>query len=302
MKNKIVIAGGSGFLGQSLVDKLSNEDTEVVILTRKRNKNHAVSQVQWDGKTLGVWTKELEGSKAVINLAGRSVNCRYTEKNKQEIIESRVNATLVIGKAIQGLANPPLVWINAGSAAIFGNAGDTLNTEESTPGEGFSPDVCKKWEEAFYRIETPATRKVLLRMGLVFQKKMGLLKPFVRLTRCGLGGKIGNGEQYISWIHEDDFTRVIQSAIEQKDYEGTIHCASPYPVKNKDFLKALRHSCNVPFGLPSPAFVLKAGAFVIGTEADLLLSGRRVVSKFLEGKGFYFQYARIEDALEHLLH
>jgi uncharacterized protein len=302
MKKKIVIAGGSGFLGQSLLEKFRHPDTELVVLTRKPGyRNKGVSFIQWDAKSAGKWIEALEGSTAVINLVGRSVNCRYTEKNKKEIIGSRVNATIAIGNAIRRLERPPDVWINAGSTAIFGDAGEVIKNEDSAAGEGFSPEVCKKWEEAFNSNKTPHTRKVLLRMGLVFQKNRGLLKPFIRLAKLGLGGKIGSGEQYISWVHEDDFTRLIQLAIERKDYEGTIHCASPFPVKNKEFLKIIRQSCRVPFGVPNPSFLIKAGAVLIGTEAELLLTGRRVVSKTLEQKGFNFRYARIEEALDHLV-
>lgn len=302
MKNKIVIAGGSGFLGQSLVEKFRQTGAEIVILTRgKEQQEQNVSRIHWDGKTIDKWTEQLEGSLALINLSGKSVNCRYTQQNKKEIIDSRVDATVVLGNAIRQLKNPPEVWINAGSTAIFGDSGAAIKNEDSEPGDGFSPEVCKKWEEAFYSIDTPDTRKVLLRMGLVFQKGRGLLKPFVRLVKFGLGGKIGNGEQYISWIHEEDFTRLVQSVIERYDYSGTIHCASPYPVKNKEFLKTLRDICKVPVGLPNPPLLIKAGALLIGTEAELLLSGRRVVSRILREKGFYFKYPKMEDALRDLL-
>jgi hypothetical protein len=243
----------------------------------------------------------LEDSMAVINLVGRSVNCRYTARNKEEIIASRVNATRILGYAIKKAARPPKVWINAGSAAIFGDRGDAEMDEESAPGEGFSPEVCRQWEAAFYSIETPFTRKVVLRMGLVFQKDEGLLKPFSRLVRLGLGGKMGNGEQYISWIHEEDFTGLMEAIIDNDDWQGIINGVSPYPVKNKDFLKALRSAYDIGFGLSQPAFLLRIGALLIGTEAELILSGRRVVSKVLEKKNFLFSYPRLDDALRQLI-
>ncbi|HZE85433.1 MAG TPA: TIGR01777 family oxidoreductase, partial [Puia sp.] len=249
----------------------------------------------------GDWMAALEGSTAVINLVGRSVNCRYTERNKEEIIASRVNATRVIGYAIKAAVRPPEVWINAGSAAIFGDTGEEQMDEASAPGEGFSPEVCKKWEAAFYSIDTPFTRKVVLRMGLVFQKDEGLLKPFSRLVRLGLGGKMGSGEQYMSWIHEEDFTGLVAAIVDNGDWEGIINGVSPYPVKNKDFLKALCSAYNIGFGLPQPAFLLRLGALLIGTEAELILSGRRVVSKVLEKKNFQFSYPRLEDALRQLI-
>jgi uncharacterized protein len=301
MKPRIIIAGGTGFLGHSIIKGLQQQ-AEIVVLTRKRSSiKDQVRYVQWDAQSPGSWVNELENSKAIINLVGKSVNCRYTGKNMHEIISSRVNATLAIGKAIGDLHRPPEVWINAGSAAIFGNGGSDIKHEASELGTGFSPEVCKKWEEAFYRFETPATRKVLLRIGLVLQRGTGLLQPFVKLVKLGLGGTMGNGEQYISWIHEEDFINIIRAGIERDDISGTIHCTSPNPVPNKEFLRLLRQSCNVKIGIPHPAFFLKAGAVFAGTEAELLLSGRRVVPGVLEEKNFKFRYAKLEDTFEHLI-
>jgi uncharacterized protein (TIGR01777 family) len=303
MSKKIIIAGGSGFLGHSIINSYKDIDVQIVVLTRGRNEViNNISYVHWDAETLDDWIKELEGATAIINLVGKSVNCRYTEKNKQEIINSRVKATHIIGTAIQIAATPPKVWINAGSAAIFGNSGDEIKDEDSITGQGFSPEVCKKWEAAFNNSVTPFTRKVFFRIGLVFQKDGGLLKPFINIVKFGLGGKIGTGEQYISWIHEDDFTTVIKAAVERDDITGIIHCSSPHPVKNKDFLQALRTSCKIPFGLPAPSFIVKIGAIFIGTEAELVLSGRRVVSKVLEQKQIGFKYPKLSDALNNLLH
>src|SRR5215217_1903061 len=195
-KDRIVIAGGTGFLGASVIAKFP--DAEIIVLSRSATGKSTkpagqsnVRYVQWDASTQGEWTRELENSKAVINLVGKSVNCRYTEANKAEIISSRVNATKAIGKAIQGLSNPPEVWINAGSAAIFGNSGDELKDEASATGSGFSPQVCKEWEKAFHAYDTPKTRKVFLRIGMVLQKEGGIIKPFLNLVKFGLGGPLG---------------------------------------------------------------------------------------------------------------
>ncbi|MBC7887318.1 MAG: TIGR01777 family protein [Ferruginibacter sp.] len=303
MAHKIVIAGGTGFLGRSIINYLQQQtDIKIIVLTRGHSKkNHHVSYVHWDAKTAGDWINEIEESTAVINLVGKSVNCRYTTKNKQEIIASRVDATVAIGQAIQQLRYPPKVWINAGSAAIFGDGGDIIKDENSAVGDGFSAEVCKIWEKAFLSIDTIHTRKVFLRIGLVFQKNTGLLQPFANLVKTGFGGAIGKGDQYTSWIHEDDFVNVIYAALENEDYEGVIHCASPYPVTNKHFMTALRSSLNRSFGFSNPALFVKLGAFFIGTEAELVLKGRRVVSTILKEKNFVFQYPQIEDALQHLL-
>jgi len=304
-----VIAGGTGFLGHAILQNHRDTNVKIIVLTRNEllaTRREArpfenVSYVHWDAATPGDWMHALEGSTAVINLVGKSVNCRYTERNKAEIVASRVNATRVLGYAIERSAQPPKVWINIASAAIFGDTAAEQKDETSSLGEGFSAEVCKRWEAAFYDIPTPFTRKVLLRMGLVFQHNDGLLKPFSRMARLGLAGKMGTGEQYISWIHEDDFARLVTTAVANDDWNGVINGVSPHPVKNKDFLKSLRSAYGIRWGLPHPAFMLKIGAFLIGTEAELLLSGRRVISKILEEKKFRFSYPLLEDALEQLI-
>ncbi|WP_288882379.1 TIGR01777 family oxidoreductase [Pedobacter panaciterrae] len=300
MSNKIIIAGGTGFLGSAIIKAFP--DYEIVVLTRTIRKNEQnIRYILWDAKNIGNWTKELEGSKAIVNLVGRSVNCRYTNANKQEIIDSRVDATLIIGKAIGELNKPPEVWVNAGSAAIFGNSGDEVKVEDSPTGSGFSPEVCKAWEKAFDRYDTPKTRKVFLRIGMVLQQNGGILKPFLNMAKFGLGGKIGTGNQYMTWIHEQDFTDLIRYTILDADFKGIVHAASPFPVTNKEFMKTIRQSVNIPFGLPNPAIFIKIGAVFIGTEAELVLSGRRVVSSVLEKNGFKFKYPYLHDAVTRLL-
>jgi TIGR01777 family protein len=300
MNKKIIFAGGTGFLGSALIKAFS--DYEIVVLTRKIRKNEEnIRYVSWDAKTIDNWTNELENSKAIINLVGRSVNCRYTNANKQEIISSRVNATLVIGKAIGKLKNPPEVWINAGSAAIFGNSGVELKDERSTVGSGFSPEVCKAWEKAFNEYDTPETRKVFLRIGMVLQQNGGILKPFVNMANFGLGGKIGTGNQYMTWIHEQDFTDLVKQIIIDAQFKGIIHAASPFPVTNKEFMKTIRQLVSIPFGLPNPGILIKIGAVLIGTEAELVLSGRRVVSFVLVENGFKFKYPYLHNAVASLL-
>ena len=303
MAHKIVIAGGTGFLGRSLVDFFKQQgNIELVILTRRPGSTDGnISYVQWDATTLAKWTNVLEGSTAVINLVGKSVNCRYTKRNKREIIDSRVKATLAIGTAIQQAVKPPAVWINAGSAAIFGDGRDEIKTELSATGDGFSAEVCKKWEQAFNSIATPLTRKVFLRIGLVFQKNSGLLVPFVNLAKAGMGGKIGTGKQYISWIHEADFVQVVHETIINENLSGMIHCSSPEPVTNTNFMHALRSSLKIGFGLPNPSMLVKIGAIFIGTEAPLVLTGRRVVPAKLEEHNFVFRYPAIDEALSNLL-
>jgi uncharacterized protein (TIGR01777 family) len=302
-----VIAGGAGFLGQAILQKYGNTDLRIIILTRKDRPSGGpagyknVSYVHWDASRPGAWMHHLEGSEAVINLVGRSVNCRYTVQNRKEIIDSRVNATRVLGYAIRACERPPKVWVNICSAAIYGDRGDAWMDEGCAPGEGFSPEVCQHWEAAFNERDTAHTRKVLFRLGLVLQKDQGLLKPFARLVRLGLGGKMGTGSQYLSWIHEEDFTGVLASAIATADWEGVINAASPHPVTNEDFMKTLRLAYGVRFGFPNPAAILRLGAWLIRTEAELLLTGRRVAPAVLQKKSFDFRYPRLEDALTGLI-
>jgi uncharacterized protein (TIGR01777 family) len=298
---KLVIAGGTGALGSAIVARYYNTETELVVLSRNaKPTDKNIRYVAWDAKTLGPWTKELEESTAIINLVGKSVNCRYTEENKKEIIYSRVDSTLVIGQAIQSLRQKPAVWINAGSAAFFGNSGEELKDESSDTGDGFSPEVCKLWEQAFFKNLIPEVRQVFLRIGLVLQSGKGVLKPFANLARIGFGGKIGSGEQYMTWIHEEDFVNLMDWTI-RNDVTGIIHAASPFPVKNKEFMKSIRQALKVPIGFPNPAFLTRFGALFIGTEAELVLSGRRVVSKILAEKQFPFRYPQLQQALKHLL-
>ena len=301
MKNKIVIAGGTGALGGLIASTFAQNGTEVVVLSRKA-KNHKdnIRYLLWDAKNLGEWVNELEGAKALINLVGRSVNCRYTEKNKKEIIDSRVNSTLILGKAVLACTTPPEIWINAGSAAIFGDSGAAFKDEDCIVGSGFSPEVCKQWEKAFNSVHTPFTRKVFLRIGMVLQKGGGVMKPLERIVKCGLGGKFGNGDQFITWIHQDDFVGLINWVMENKEFNGVVHVASPNPVPNKTLMKELRKALGIPFGLPNPEFLIKIGTMVIGTEAELVLSGRRVVSRILREKGFAFKYPEISTALNNL--
>lgn len=303
MKRKIIIAGGSGALGASLIDAWKNHDVEIVVLTRKKvpAQEGRVRYITWDARSLGSWQQAIEGSDVVINLVGKSVNCRYTEGNKREIIRSRVDATHVLGTAIAQATAPPSLWINAGSVAIFGNTRASIKTEASTDfGEGFSSGVCKRWESVFWDADTPFTRQVVLRMGMVLQRKGGVLKPFVKLVRFGLGGSIGTGGQYISWLHEADFVRVVEWVIENPAVQGILHACSPFPVSNHVFMRTIRQELRVPFGLPNPAWSTKIGAWLIGTESELVLSGRRVVSRLLEKEQFEFKFPEIVTAFRNL--
>jgi len=308
---KIVIAGGSGFVGQAMASRWCTHN-EVVVLSRQQastNNNSygfqqrvdGVRSVQWDGRNPGPWTTELEGADLLINLAGRSVNCRYTTANKAMIKSSRVDATLVLGQAIRQCKKPPRLWINGGSATIYRHATD--RPQDETTGEihdDFSVQVCKAWEQAFNDLTLPGTRKIILRMAIVLGQD-GALVPYTRLVKFGLGGPQGSGTQMFSWIHIDDLCQIVEWAWADKRAEGIYNAAAPGPVTNAAFMQALRQELKMPVGLPAPGWLLKTGATLIGTEAELLLKSRWVIPTALLQQGFQFHYPQLKAALHSLL-
>lgn len=300
---KIIVAGGSGFIGRSIVKHFSETDVKFIILGRGVGHEHAnVKHVQWDGTTPGDWAKELEGADCLINLTGKSVDCRYNEKNKKEIFRSRLDATAVLGKAIHQCKQPPELWINAASATIYRHAEDRQMDEESGEiGKGFSVEVCKAWEKIFNETTLPKTRKIILRVAIVLGKNAGVMVPLKNLVRCGLGGRMGNGKQFFSWIHEIDLVRMIEWLMQHKEVEGTFNCAAPHPTTNAALMKMLRANMRVPFGMPQPVWLLKFGAWLIGTETELILKSRNVVPAKLLKAGFRFEYENASDAIADLL-
>lgn len=303
---KLVIVGGSGFLGKALADYFGKK-VEIVVLSRQNlasfNSNHLIRYVHWDGKTLGDWAKELDGADAVINLAGRSVNCRYNAKNRQEILDSRIKATIAIGLAICQATRPPKNWINSSTATIYRHAEDR-DMDEYT-GEiqnDFSVQVAKKWEEVFYNAPTPPdVRKIAIRSAIVLGRHDGVMTRLLNLVRFGLGGKQGSGSQFVSWIHETDFCRSIAFLIDNEALTGTFNLASPNPVTNEYLMRSLRKTLRMPFGLPATTWMLRIGSWLIGTETELILKSRRVVPTRLLESGFTFQFADILSALNDLI-
>jgi uncharacterized protein (TIGR01777 family) len=296
---KIVIAGGSGFLGQELGEYFKAKGHEIVILTRSINtKGFAFHYVQWDGKSIGDWCTELDGADVLINLSGRTVNCRYNQKNKQQIYDSRLNSTRVLGLAIKQCENPPKVWLNSSSATIYRSEFERPNEEENgIIGEGFSVDVCKQWEEVFFKSELTQTRKVALRSSLVLGESGSVLPAYQDLAKKGLGGTQGSGEQYVSWIRIEDYVRAIQFLIEN-ELSGVVNVCAPNPVKNKEFMAAIRSSVGRNFGLRTYPWMVKLGAWFMGTEAELVMKSRRVVPKRLLDMGFKFRFPMIKTVLK----
>jgi uncharacterized protein len=316
MKNKkIIIAGGTGFIGQELTNYFGGGN-EIIILTRqvKNEKTNAFGQncissaalqntrfIKWDGKTPGNWATELNGADLLINLAGKTVNCRYNEKNKQEIFDSRTNSVKILGIAINQCTQPPKLWINAASATIYPNATNTPRDENFTDfANDFSVQVCKLWEQTFYEYRTPFTRKVALRMAITLGAG-GVMTPYFNLLKFGLGGRQGSGKQMYSWVHVTDTCRMIEWLYEHSALEGTFNCVSPNAVTNNEFMATLRKTAGYKFGLPAYEWMLKIGASLIGTEKELVLKSRWVLPTKILQTGFTFQYANLHDAFKEII-
>lgn len=300
---KIVLAGGNGYLGTVLAEYFKPLAAEVIILARKpAATNGNIKTVVWDGKTTGNWVECLTGADLLVNLCGKNVNCRYTEKNKQEIFDSRLIPTTLLNKVIAQMTDPPKVWMNSASATIYRHAEDCPQDELTGEiGEGFSVDVCKAWERTFFETELPATRKIALRIGIVLGKKSAVFPRLHNLVKFGLGGRQGDGNQYVNWIYEQDVARIIEYLLNQPDATGAINCVAPNPVKNADMMQAIRKACGMPLGLPAPKWLLKIGAAIIGTETELILKSRWVMPTRLLNMGFKFRYPEVEDAVKNCL-
>lgn len=300
MKPKIIIAGGNGYLGKLLAHQWGADKYDIVILSRTYCELKNTRHVRWNGVDLDDWVTELEGAFALINFAGRSVDCRYTEKNKTAIIESRVKSTHALGLAVKGCNNPPKVWLNASSATIYPHSDKEEMTEEYTDFENsFSENVCKVWEETFFAFPTHVTRKTALRIALVMGNNGGALPVLKKLTQLGLGGKMGKGTQYISWIHEYDFCRAIDFVLAQP-IAGAINISAPQPVTNKHFMASLRDSMGKRLGINHPRWLLELGAILLQTETELILKSRNVVPHRLLASGFSFKHPSITSAFESL--
>jgi len=299
---KLVIAGGSGFLGQALRNYFENEFDEIIILSRSFTRIEGKTKfVEWDVKTFGNWCEYLEEADAVINLCGKSVDCRYNKKNKSEILLSRLDSTEIIGKAILKCKTPPKLWINGASATIYKHSLDKPMTErEGEKGSGFSVEVCKAWEKIFDQYNRPETRKVNLRISMVLGNTGGVFPALLNIVKIGLGGTLGKGNQQVSWIHIDDFCSMVDLVIKNESINGVYNVVAPEPIKNSLLMKKLRQKSGVLLGLPAAKWMLEIGAFFLRTETELILKSRYAVpEKFLE-TGFIFKYPTIDKCLDNL--
>ena len=303
---KVVIPGGSGQVGPILARAFHRVGDEVVVLSRYP-ATRPWRVVAWDGVTLGNWESEIDGCDVVINLTGRSVNCRYTAANRKEILQSRVLSTRVVGQAIAAAARKPHVWLQASTATIYAHRYDSPNDEHSgilggtEPGAPsswrFSIDVARAWERAFEEAAVDGTRKVALRSAMTLSPDPGgLFDTLLGLAHRGLGGSAGDGRQFMSWIHYEDFIAAVRWLIDRDDIEGAVNVATPNPVPNAEFMRVLRKACGIRLGLPAHKWMLEIGAVFMRTETELILKSRRVVpARLLEG-GFDFKYPDWRDA------
>ncbi|MGL6074331.1 MAG: TIGR01777 family oxidoreductase [Fimbriiglobus sp.] len=303
---KMVIPGGSGQVGTLLARHWLAQGHEVIILSRGTSEGPGRS-VTWDAKTLGDWVKEIDGADVVVNMAGRSVNCRYNPENRRAIKDSRVQSTEVIGAAIASVARPPKVWLQASTATIYTHRYDAPNDEFTGQLGGdeanapdtwrFSIEVARAWEAAATKHSTPATRQVLLRSAMTMSTgRGGVFEVLLGLVRKGLGGTNGDGRQFVSWIHGQDFCQALDFLIAHAELEGPINLAAPEPLPNGEFMRALRQAWGMPIGLPATRWMLELGAIFLRTETELILKSRRVVPGVLSRAGFTFRYPNWPDA------
>ncbi|MEM7356528.1 MAG: TIGR01777 family oxidoreductase [Acidobacteriota bacterium] len=298
--DRIVIAGGSGFLGLSLARYLADAGTRVVILSRHRPTAEGPwEHSSWDGRSRGDWVAQLEGATALVNLAGRTVDCIKTPEHCDEILRSRVESTSVLGQALRQIDNPPLAWVQMSTAHRYGDAPEVTCDEGSAFGYGLAPFVGQAWEDAYERAVLPNMRQVILRTSFVLGRDGGALPRLASLARWGLGGKVGHGRQGISWIHERDMNRLFARAITDASMQGAYLATAPEPVSNAEFMRQLRRALGRPIGLPAASWMVRIGApLMLRTDPELALYGRYCVSRRLREEGFEFEFPDVVSALK----
>lgn len=298
---RIVITGGSGFIGRALAQEFSAQNFEVVILTRApRARADNVREVEWDGKHIGEWIQTLDGAEAVINLTGKNINCPHTPENLRGIIASRVDSVIAIEAALQHVKSPPRIWVQASAVGFYGDTGNNFADENSPAGRDALAKICQQWEDAFNHAAAPMTRQVALRIGFVLGRDGGALPVLSKLTKWFLGGAVGSGRQYISWIHLADLAQMFVSVVKRENLTGTFNAVAPDAVVNADFMRELRRALHRPWCPPAPEFAVRLGAWLMKSEATLaLISQRCAPEKFLEME-FQFQFPKLHGALENL--
>ncbi|MGW1797910.1 TIGR01777 family oxidoreductase [Streptomyces sp. NPDC001984] len=306
---KVVLPGGTGQVGTVLDRALTAAGHEVTVLTRHPEQERHIG---WDGAALGHWAAAVDGCDVVINLAGRSVSCRYTAENLRAMMDSRVDSARVIGEAIAAAERPPRVWLQMSTATIYAHRYDAANDESTGVIGGseagvpdywaYSVEIAKNWEQAQAEARTPKTRKVVLRSAMVMSPdRGGVFDVLLRLARLGLGGPVAGGAQYVSWIHDEDFVRAVEFLIARDDLEGPVNLASPGPLPHRAFMRALRTAWGVPVGLPATRWMAELGAFALRSDTELLFKSRRVVPGRLRAAGFDFAHPEWDGAVADLV-
>lgn len=305
--HRIVIAGGSGFLGVSLATHLTAKGASVVILSRQTPKaTGRWKHVTWDARTLGDWRHELAGATGLVNLTGRTVDCRKTPDHQDEILRSRVESTQVLGQAMRSIDSPPPVWVQMSTAHIYGDPPEVVCSEDSAPGYGLAPFVGKAWEEAYHSSVMPTQRQVILRTSFVLGRDRGAgggaFSTLRSLTRWGLGGTVGSGKQGMSWIHEADMNQLFERALLQENMRDMYIASAPNPLAQREFMQCLRQAMGMPIGLPAFSWMVRFGArWILNTDPDLVLYGRYVVPKRLLSEGYAFMFPTLKEAMVDLL-
>lgn len=299
----LIIAGGSGFLGNVLINYFSPKVEKIYILTRSKIPNtDNVTYLVWDGKTKGNWSTIFEGADVLINMTGKSVDCRYTQKNKDLILSSRIDSTKILGEVITQCKNPPKIWLNASTATIYRHSLDKeMDEKAGETGDGFSVGIAKAWEQEFFSHNLIKTRQVALRTSIVFGRHGGAFVPIKKLAQIGLGGKQGSGNQKVSFIHELDFARSLEHIIDSPEIDGVINIVSPEPTTNNILMQRICKKLKMPFGIPMPSFLLSLGAKIINSEPELILKSRNVIPTRLLKSGFTFKYPTLDKTLTDLI-
>ncbi|HEY2330138.1 MAG TPA: TIGR01777 family oxidoreductase [Verrucomicrobiae bacterium] len=298
---RIVIAGGSGFIGRALAAAFSARGFAVTVLTRSpRERGDGVREVAWNGEHLGEWIQSLDGAQAVINLTGKNINCPHTPENMDALIASRVNSVRIIATAFEHVKIPPRVWVQASATGFYGDTGDQICNEAASAGDNHLAEICRHWEGAFHVAKVPATRKVVLRIGFVLGRDGGALPVLGRLTRYFLGGAAGGGKQFVSWIHLTDLVRMFVTAAECERFGGTFNAVAPDALTNAEFMRALRRALHRPWSPPVPEFMIRIGCELTGSEPALALTSSRCVPERFLGGEFKFQFPKLAAALKDL--
>lgn len=298
---RIILAGGSGFIGTALARGLVRRGHEAIVLTRSpQARADGVREVAWDGKNLGKWVEHLESAEAIVNLTGKNINCPHTVENLRAITASRVDSVRVLAEALGQVKTPPRVWVQASATGFYGDSKDRLCEETSPNGSDALSQICRAWENAFAIVNLPQTRKVTLRIGFVLGRESGALPVLAKLTKFFFGGAVGSGRQYISWIHLADLVQMFVAASEREDLSGTFNAVAPNPVTNADFMRELRRTLHRPWSPPAPEFAVRLGARLMGSEPSLALVSQRCAPRRFVAAGFAFQFPQLVPALNDL--